>query len=84
MSLKEGAQEEINKIRAELAVLESLSPAEQDEEKIHSFRTIVSCADALQEIDRDMETFQVVDILVSASVFIIFVVFSMTFFLFFF
>ena len=63
MALKDGAQEKIDTIRTELAVLESISSAEQDEEKIHSFRTILSCANALQEIDRDMETFQVIIIL---------------------
>ena len=61
MALKDGAQEKIATIRSELAVMESLSSAEQDEETMHSFRTILSCANALQEIDRDMETFQVVD-----------------------
>ena len=59
MALKDGAQEKIDNIRIELAELES-STAEPDEERIHSYRTILSCANALQEIDRDMETFQVI------------------------
>lgn len=66
MALKDGAQEKIDNIRIELAELES-STAEPDEERIHSYRTILSCANALQEIDRDMETFQVIYILFYCS-----------------
>jgi hypothetical protein len=59
-ALKDGAQAQIDEYRKQLTVYDS-SPAEENsesEEEIKNIRTIISCANALVDIDRDILTFQ--------------------------